>query len=398
VPRSVRARVTIGATATVFVVLTALAVALVAQQRRVLTETLDEALQTQATSLLADDVAAVIPPFVDDDAVARVLVDGEIVAATRNDGDIDAFRTVTREDGDRTVVVAAPTDDIDESVTTLVRTLAVAVPIATAVLGILVWVLVGRTLRPVEAIRAEVASIGGRDLHRRVPVAPTGDEIERLAVTMNRMLDRVEDSSARQAQFVADASHELRTPLARMRAELEVDVAHPATADPLATHTSVLEEVDALQHLVDGLLARARADAGAARAEDDVDLASLVEGDEVVHVDATTSTVRGDRRELARAIGNLVDNARRHARTRVDVVVRDSTVAVSDDGPGVPADERDRIFDRFVQVDESRHQSGAGLGLAIARAIAERHGGTLVLEGANRFVLRLPPAAPRPPR
>ena len=129
-----------------------------------------------------------------------------------------------------------------------------------AVLALLTWVLVGRTLRPVERIRAEVAGIGGTDLDRRVPVPAGDDEVSRLATTMNDMLARVERAQARQRRFVADASHELRSPMTRMRTELEVDLAHPDTADPEATHRSVLEEVVGLQQLVDDLLVLARSD------------------------------------------------------------------------------------------------------------------------------------------
>ena len=131
-----------------------------------------------------------------------------------------------------------------------------------AALGVLTWVLVGRTLRPVERIRAEVAEIGGSDLHRRVPVPAADDEVGRLATTMNDMLARVEEGQQRQRRFVADASHELRGPLTRMRTELEVDLEHPATADAEATHRSVLEEVVGLQQLVDDLLMLARSDGG----------------------------------------------------------------------------------------------------------------------------------------
>ena len=130
----------------------------------------------------------------------------------------------------------------------------------TALLAALVWALAGRTLRPVEAIRREVARIGATDLRRRVPVPPGDDEVARLARTMNAMLDRVEGASERQRRFVGDASHELRTPLARMRSEIEVDLAHPDRADLVATHHSVLDEAVGMQRLVDDLLRLARAD------------------------------------------------------------------------------------------------------------------------------------------
>jgi signal transduction histidine kinase len=388
---------------TVLALLVGIGGALVLRHDLALTNALEESLEAEAESLATSEtLPRVIPPFVDDDAFAVVYDDdGNLLASTANieedDDDRDGYVIVRRRGPGRSVTVAAPDDDIDDSVASLVGSLVIAIPVGTLVLAALVWLVVGRTLQPVEAIRAEVAAIGGRDLHRRVPVPETDDEIGRLARTMNDMLARVEDASARQARFVSDASHELRTPLARMRAELEVDLAHPSTADLAATHRSALEEVDGLQHLVDDLLALAKSDAGAGGARTPVDLATLVVGDDVVHVDATSTIVDGDERALRRAITNLVDNARRHARSRVDVVIADATVSVTDDGDGVPVEHRARIFDRFAQVDESRTGSGTGLGLAIAREIAGQHGGTLTLEGANRFVLslRATPPAPR---
>ena len=141
-------------------------------------------------------------------------------------------RAVDAPSGPATIHVAAPSDDISDSVAALRQSLLVAVPLSAGVLALLTWVLVGRTLRPVERIRAEVAAIDGADLHRRVPVPPTDDEIGRLATTMNDMLARVDQAQQRQRRFVADASHELRIPLTRMRTELEVDLDHPSTADP----------------------------------------------------------------------------------------------------------------------------------------------------------------------
>ena len=152
------------------------------------------------------------------------------------------------------IVGSCRLDDIDESVSTLARSLLVGIPLVVAALALLLWWVVGRTLRPVEAIRAEVADIGGRDLHRRVPVPPGDDEVARLARTMNDMLERVDDAAQRQRRFVADASHELRSPLTRIRTELEVDLAHPGEADLLATHASVLDETVGLQRLADDLL------------------------------------------------------------------------------------------------------------------------------------------------
>jgi signal transduction histidine kinase len=214
----------------------------------------------------------------------------------------------------------------------------------------------------------------------------------------------------RQRQFVADASHELRSPLARMRAELEVDLAHPDSADKAGTAASVLAETITLQRLVDDLLLLARGDAGA------LDRGRLgpVDLDEVVEarvaafrsageprIDATgvrPVQVAGHPDQLQRAVANLLDNAVRHARDRIVVTLDEGPggveLAVADDGPGVPQADRDRIFERFTRLDDARstRDGGAGLGLAIARDIAERHGGTLSVDGSSgaRFVLRLP--------
>jgi signal transduction histidine kinase len=364
--------------------------------------------------------------------------DDESAAGTTDDvpDEDGAFRVASqRVEGEPATVVhvAAPLDDVDESTELLARSLALAVPLVTAILAVLVWVLAGRTLRPVESIRREVARIGADDLARRVPVPPGDDEVARLARTMNAMLDRVEDASERQHRFVGDASHELRTPLARMRSELEVDLAHPTGADPTATHRSVLEETIGMQRLVDDLLRLARADGtrspagdagvagtGAERdrgaATSRLDLAAAAEVSRArstspVALDTTALepvTVAADEQEVRRIVANLLDNAARHARSHVAVTVEGpddagagtARLTVADDGPGVPADEAERIFERFARLDDARsaRDGGAGLGLAIAREIAERHGGSLALDAAHRdgarFVLRLPSVAP----
>jgi len=309
--------------------------------------------------------------------------------------------------------IADAHEDVDEATAALAVTLAVAVPVVVVALGGLVWWLVGRTLRPVEAMRAEVARIGGRDLHRRVPEPPVDDEVGRLAHTMNQMLERVEDATRRQQRFVADASHELRSPLTRMRAALEVDVAHPSRADMTATHHSVLEEAVGLQHLVDDLLRLARSDAAPSDepvGTDTVDLDDVVlrlarrhRADGRVTVDTSgvgAAQVVGDRAQLARAVGNVADNAVRYATTTVRFTLADSdghaVLTITDDGPGIPAADRERVFERFTRLDDARSTStgGAGLGLAIARDIVHRHQGTLTVDPTNvtgtRLVLTLP--------
>ena len=287
---SVRARVTTVATIGVFAVLVVAAILIVAAQRRLLIEELEETLVAAAAVHAAAEPVepgTVLASPTDDDGVAQIVdADGTVVASTVNvageepiadpppQGDTVAVRTVedvpvddalylvvSRRADERVVHVGATLGDVEESTRLLGGSFAVGVPIVTAVLAALVWWLVGRTLRPVDAIRSEVDAIGGSELHRRVPEPPGDDEIAHLARTMNAMLARVETASDRQRRFVADASHELRTPLTRMRTELEVDLAHPEEADARATHRSALEEVIGLQRLVEDLLVLARADA-----------------------------------------------------------------------------------------------------------------------------------------
>jgi signal transduction histidine kinase len=445
---SVRARVTTVATVCVFAVLVVAAILIVVAQRRLLTEELEETLVAAAEVHAAAepvDAGTVLASPTDDDGVAQIVgADGTVISSTVNvegegpiaepppDGDTVVVRTVdqvpvddaaylvvSRRAGERVIHVGATLGDVDESTRLLAGSFAVGVPIVTAVLATLVWWLVGRTLRPVEAIRSEVDAIGGSDLHRRVPEPPGDDEIARLARTMNSMLARVETASDRQRRFAADASHELRTPLTRMRTELEVDLAHPDEADPWATHRSALEEVIGLQRLVDDLLVLARADAGPpAITTTPVALGPLARREAEraarpgltvdVDIDGDATVVLGVADELGRAIANVVDNAARHARYAVRISVgRDDSraiVRVADDGPGIPLADRDRIFERFTRLDAARGAAtgGAGLGLAIAKDIVERHGGTISVDDQSStvpgttFVIELPVHDPTP--
>jgi signal transduction histidine kinase len=433
-PRSLRFRVTALAALAVLAVLTAAGVGLTLTHQAFLTNSLDESLGDRADTI-AGRLRAGLPveerDLPTDDVVVQVVDDvGTVVAASRGlpdrrlwpdtprrttvtdgrmpDGSSDARVLATTVDG-HTVYVAGTLEDVQASTTALLRSLLVAVPVSTVVLAGLVWFLVGRVLRPVEAIRSEVDRITASRLDRRVPEPPTGDEVARLAATMNAMLERLAGSADRQRRFVADAAHELRSPLARIRTELEVDAAHPETADPGATAASLLAETVTLQHLVDDLLLLARGDAGALDVmKRPVDLDEVVltrvAGSPGGRVDVTgvrPVQVAGDSGQLQRAVGNLLDNAVRHARDRVLVTLVErpdsrAELVVADDGPGVPEADRDRVFERFTRLDDARsaRDGGAGLGLAIARDIAERHGGTLSIEPGSppgaRFVLRLP--------
>ena len=440
--RSVRFRVTVLAAAIVAALLVAVAVLLVVVQHRALAAAVDDGLRRRADDLAAV-VAETLPDTLsgtDDDNAAQIVTpSGEVLVSSINLGvgqpiapdpgereviveraltePDDTFRVLSRSataaEGRLIIHVATAADEISDSVDILRNSLLVLVPLAVALLAAAIWWLVGKALDPVEAIRTEVTAISETDLDRRVPVPDTDDEISRLALTMNLMLDRLEDGVSRLQRFVADASHELRSPLTRMRTELEVDLANPDRANPLATHRSVLDEVNAMQRLVDELLYLARADAGQqlVRTERvDLDDLLLSEADRLgateLSVDISSVSagqVLGDRAQLVRAIQNLVDNATRHAATAVTFDLREDEagvlLAVSDDGPGIPPDQAEHVFERFARVDEgrSRDEGGSGVGLAIVRDIVERHGGTVVVDtgfttGA-RLVVRFPAVA-----
>lgn len=298
-------------------------------------------------------------------------------------------------------------------VTTLVTLALVAgLPVLVMLVGAMVWLLSGRALRPVEAIRAEVADISGHDLRRRVPEPRARDEVGRLAVTMNQMLDRLESSAAHRRRFVADASHELRSPLTGLQATLEVALAHPEGASWDAVANDALEEARRLHRLVEDLLVLARSDEQTLVPEARiVDLDELVRGEagrlrarRRVPVDLSqvgSGFVVGDPDQLTRVLHNLLDNAERHASSSVTVSLRTAdervVVEVADDGPGIPAEARERIFERFARLDEARSESdgGAGLGLAIVREIVESHGGSIVVAETSSgacFVVELPRA------
>ncbi|MCX7620487.1 MAG: ATP-binding protein [Acidimicrobiales bacterium] len=276
--------------------------------------------------------------------------------------------------------------------------------------------------RPVNEITERVESITASTLHERVPVPPSHGEVAQLARTMNSMLDRIESASIRQRQFVSDASHELRSPVSSIRTELEVALLHPEVTDWQEVARNVLAEDARLERIVTDLLFLARLDEqpGPDRIGE-VDLDAVVAGEAsrrrrcAIDVSAVQpARVRGRADELSRLVGHLLDNACRHASDRVAVgteavevdggnLVGERTVLlwVDDDGPGVPADQREAVFERFARLEEgrSRDSGGAGLGLAVVRRIAQRHGGMVSVGdsplGGARFEVRFP-AAPAP--
>ncbi|MFI2116283.1 ATP-binding protein [Streptomyces rubiginosohelvolus] len=319
-----------------------------------------------------------------------------------------AVEATTRDGVTLTVYAGAPLAAEQEAVNTVRGAMLTGLPVLLVVVAGVTWLVTRRALRPVEGIRREMAAItASEDLARRVPEPDSRDEIAALARTTNETLTVLEASVERQRRFVADASHELRSPIASLRTQLEVAEAHPELLDlPGAVADTVR-----LQVLAADLLLLARLDAGEKPGGGTVELGALVReevsqrtGDRIaVAVEVPEGgafEVNGSRGQLSRVVGNLLDNAQRHAEGSVAVSVaadgRGVRVEVRDDGAGVPEDERERIFERFVRLDDarSRDDGGAGLGLAIARDVAARHGGTLTVhraaEGGAAFRLWLP--------
>jgi signal transduction histidine kinase len=324
--------------------------------------------------------------------------------------------TMLRPDGLTPVtgVVTTSLSDVDRRVEELRTGLFIGVPLLVGFVGLVSWMIVGRSLKPVEAIRREVVAIAHTTLDRRVPEPPVRDELGRLVQTMNEMLDRLEKAAKVQRQFVSDASHELKSPLASMRTQLEVSLTHPDQANWQDVAANVLEENLRMQHLINELLELARMD------EQDpssyVGEQQILDLDDIVFTEVKTihtrrvrtdgvsaGQVRGNPSQLRQMLRNLLDNAVRYAREEIRVgleTVREQVILViEDDGPGVPPQERERIFDRFARVEESRSRSGGGtgLGLAVVQGIVQRHGGQITVGragiGGARFEVIFPAVA-----
>ncbi|MHA6758581.1 sensor histidine kinase [Streptacidiphilus sp. PAMC 29251] len=303
---------------------------------------------------------------------------------------------------------------------------AYVTPAAALFVALIAWLVTGFALRPVEDIRVRMARIGAGEFHERVPVPPSGDGIARLAVTTNATLDKLDSALTEQRRLVADAAHELRSPIAVLRSSLEVALADGGTEPEWPEVVSgALTDTERLQALAEDLLLLADADR-ARSGERTVELQDLVAeqvaermhgrpgpvgGPLIRVVEAQRATVRGNELRVGRLLRNLLDNAARHAVAEVTVsllvVDGEAVLSVCDDGPGIPAADRERVFDRFVRLDDARDRAhgGAGLGLALVRAIAQGLGGGVTAEppvsgrGA-RLVVRLPThtLARTPPR
>lgn len=316
---------------------------------------------------------------------------------------------------DYVVLVGSPQSPTHEAVSTTAIIMLASSPIILLLVGAITWWLVGRALRPVEAIREQVARLTATRLDERVPVPDTHDEVAALAVTMNQMLSRLSAARSMQLRFIADASHELRSPLTGLSGLLEV----ARTDDSLQTwrelEPMLTTETEQMSAVVKSLLLLSRVDGGrVAAARQDVDMDDLaweevgrlrVSTHLTVVSNVTATRVVGDRVALSQVLRNLCDNAARHARTTVKITATPAGPSgrwvVEDDGSGISEADRDRVFERFVRLDESRarDQGGSGLGLAIVRDVVVAHGGSVSVDssedlGGARFLVELPRAHP----
>ena len=440
-PRSraagIRVRTTAVAVAVVGVALVVAAVAMVSFLDRYLREQVRTGARARAAAI---DPVAPGSPLVsggdpEEEFVQVLGADGQVLASSPNvqgqpalvavrPGETREIDEVPFEDGPflvvavgdagRTVVVGRALEDARDATRALTGTLIVVMPLLIVVVAAVTWRVVGRALAPVEAMRQEVEAISTEELHRRVPAPPGDDEIARLATTMNRMLDRLEEGQVRQRRFVTDASHELRSPVASIRQHAEVALRHPETTDLGSLAEVAHAESRRLQKIVEDLLLLSQIDEGTVRLrEGPVDLDDLVHEDAARLRAATAlridtdrvqgARILGDRDRLARLLRNLTDNAAAHARGAISLSLRRDDgwilLVVEDDGPGIAEGDRARVFDRFVRLEEARTRDsgGSGLGLSIVREIAALHGGTATVTegslGGARLEVSLPAAS-----
>jgi signal transduction histidine kinase len=295
-----------------------------------------------------------------------------------------------------TVLVAVPFADVTSALDALRNVVVIVVPLVLLAAAAATWLAVGSALRPVDDMRAaaDAVDVNASNSAPQLTEPPSGDELRRLGQTLNRMLRRLHNAGEQQRTFIADAAHELRSPIASVQTQLEVALATETRAsDWPVVAADVLADVQRLSRLADDLLLLARLDSTPPTYDDTVDLGTLVDPD------GPSYLVEGNATALARMLDNVCSNASRYA-TNVKVQVGaqdfDVVITVDDDGPGIAADDRERVFERWVRLDPGRSSSdgGSGLGLAIARSIARAHHGDVTLEtsplGGLRAVIRIP--------
>jgi two-component system, OmpR family, sensor kinase len=322
-------------------------------------------------------------------------------------------------DGARFLIeVAAPYNQIESVLRGLLLTFGLGLPLIVALAISGGYVLMRRALRPVDEIRQKAAQITSRNLSERLPVVHTGDELERLATDLNRMIERLEESFQQINRFSADASHELRTPLTVLQGELESIARNSSNlpAEIRDTIGSALEETHRLTKIVENLLAISRLEAGDARkqrerldfaelARNTADQMRLLAEEKHIHLDcngAEAVEVDADPARLKQVVVNLLDNAIKYTpesgRVSISVMKQDGRAVfeIADTGIGISPDDLPHIFDRFYRADKarSRQMGGTGLGLSIVRSICLAHEGQVKVESiegrGSVFHIQLP--------
>jgi len=303
----------------------------------------------------------------------------------------------------------------DREHATVQNTIRASIPFAALAALAAGWLIVWRALQPLSRMAACADGIDTHRLDARLPVPAATDEIQRLAIAFNGLMSRLSDAVHAQRRFMADASHELRTPVtvARTAAQVTLDSPHRTDAEYREALDIITLQTDRLTHVVDDMFLLARADVDARPLDlrylyldemvtECVRAAAVLADRRQVGVTVQAPEgvqIRGDEELLRRMIMNLLDNAirhtpdRGHVRASVAQAEGSVTVTVEDSGPGIPAAERERVFERFVRLATANSQAGGGLGLPIARWIAEQHHGTLRLDGSHSggcFVATLP--------
>ncbi len=327
----------------------------------------------------------------------------------------DSYAVYARRAADGRVILAGLSEEqVARASQTAIAMLAVAVPVGIALLAAVVWLSIGRALRPVEVMRRQAATITSEHLHKRLEVPPGDDEIPLLASTLNEMLDGIDSSQQQQRQFVSDASHELRSPLSTVRQTIEVARRHPDSTSVPELADAVGAEERRMEELVRALLMLARLDDKETAPGHPVDLDDAVlhevsrlrDQDVPVRIDmrhVSAGQAFGDAVLFSQVVANLLSNAVRHARALVRVSLDEADGAtvllVEDDGDGIPLVERQRVFERFARLDEARARDagGTGLGLAIVQKVVEAAGGSVEVDdsdlGGARFRVVLPTPA-----